>query len=315
MSKVILQPAGGENATRHLQDTILNRVSLETIGSHVTSEQRSALARKFPSGSALVWGVVPGKGSNVTKWNRIEAHDTALFTGHGRIFGRAEVVERFESKALALELWGTDEDGETWEYLYFLDSYEECDIPYERFNELVGYEPSFVPLGFNVLTEEKSAEFLTAYNHSNLHPSEYIKALRAQQTLDREILASQRLEQQFLRQGLFGKDAIGTCCICGEAYPVGFLVAAHVKPRSECEPNELRDFKHIVAPMCRFGCDELYERGYIGVEGGSIVAVVSEPTSDMLEIYREDLVGRACTAWNEQSSRYFEWHLTRHRGT
>ena len=61
-----------------------------------------------------------------------------------------------------------------------------------------------------------------------------------------------------------------TCCIYNKKYPVSFLVAAHIKKRAECTLDEKKDFLNIVAPMCKMGCDELYEKGYIGVVDGSV---------------------------------------------
>src|SRR5262245_46109236 len=69
-----------------------------------------------------------------------------------------------------------------------------------------------------------------------------------------------------------GHDGTGTCALCGRTYPVAFLVAAHVKQRASCSEEERRDWAHVVMPLCKFGCDDLYEHGYVSVEpGGKIV--------------------------------------------
>ena len=49
------------------------------------------------------------------------------------------------------------------------------------------------------------------------------------------------------------------------------LVAAHIKKRAACSLEEKKDYKSIVMPMCSFGCDYLYERGYIAVSDGKII--------------------------------------------
>jgi hypothetical protein len=46
--------------------------------------------------------------------------DVALFSREGRIFSAGVVVKKIHNAALARHLWGEDEEGETWEYMYFL---------------------------------------------------------------------------------------------------------------------------------------------------------------------------------------------------
>ena len=53
-----------------------------------------------------------------------------------------------------------------------------------------------------------------------------------------------------------------------------FLVAAHIKKRSVCTDAEKRDLKYVAMSACKFGCDELFERGYIAVadDGGLLLS-------------------------------------------
>ncbi len=93
---------------------------------------------------------------------------------------------------------------------------------------------------------------------------------------DAEIKTLRRTEQDYLRSQLFKGNEYFECGICGNKYPVLFLVAAHIKKRSECTLKEQND-KSIVMPMCNFGCDELYENGYISVKQGKVVQIKKEP--------------------------------------
>ena len=65
-------------------------------------------------------------------------------------------------------------------------------------------------------------------------------------------------------------------------------------------------------PMCRFGCDELYERGFIGVEEGRIVALAGGDATTAMRHYIARIEGADCPFWNEQSAQYFRWHLEAH---
>jgi len=57
---------------------------------------------------------------------------------------------------------------------------------------------------------------------------------------------------------------------------------------------------------CKFGCDYLFEVGFIGVNGGKLL--VSPALQDQVAIqYSEKIKGRAVSV-SEKQSRYFEWH-------
>jgi hypothetical protein len=91
--------------------------------------------------------------------------------------------------------------------------------------------------------------------------------------LDREHSAIGRVEQGFLRHQLFGDVEEGSCSLCGRRLPTSLLVAAHIKPRSECSRCERLDSEHVVFSLCLLGCDALYERGLVGVRRGGEICL------------------------------------------
>ncbi len=122
-----------------------------------------------------------------------------------------------------------------------------------------------------------------------------------------------RTEQGFLRNTLFGNSVAGECAICGRSLPVGLLVAAHIKKRAECSETEKADYQHNVVPMCVFGCDGLFERGYIVVVDGA-VAVGQARRADLtpaVATYLKTIEGRPVPAW-ATCSQYFDWHYQHH---
>jgi predicted restriction endonuclease len=90
--------------------------------------------------------------------------DLALFAREGRIFSVGTVVKKLHNSELARELWKEDEDGHTWEYMYFLTGIHPVSISYEEFNVAAGYAERNVIQGFSVLSEEKSITVLATLN-------------------------------------------------------------------------------------------------------------------------------------------------------
>jgi hypothetical protein len=72
-----------------------------------------------------------------------------------------------------------------------------------------------------------------------------------------------------LQDWLFKDKETEKCAICGRTFSCSSLVAAHKKKRSKCSEEERTD-PYIVMPVCVFGCDFLYERGYFHVKAGYI---------------------------------------------
>lgn len=130
-------------------------------------------------------------------------------------------------------------------------------------------------------------------------------------TLDRVSQVKIRTEQAQLRSLLAGNRTSANCALCGHTYPMEFLVAAHIKKRSECTDEERRDLHHVAMLSCTFGCDALYESGWITVDyHGHIQA--TPPTTDTPEgTFRQRLLqlhGQPCRAHTPASEPYFAWH-------
>ena len=205
----------------------------------------------------------------------------------------------------------------TWEYIYFISEVFEREIPYKEFNSVVGYDPNFVIQGFNVLNEEKSQSLLNYYNleSSTFIPTSYLKDYITEfgdKDLDKESTSTARLEQSALRRILLDSKLQAKCCICGEFYPANLLVAAHIKKRSACSNSEKMDVPNVAALMCKFGCDDLYEKGYIGVKDGTVVRIYSTVTTDSTDVYLRKIVGKQCLKWSHSTEEYFKWHFDKH---
>lgn len=125
-------------------------------------------------------------------------------------------------------------------------------------------------------------------------------------------ISSVRKEQQRLRAQLLAGKPAGTCSICGNQFPVDFLVAAHIKPRQFCSDDEKRDLNNVATLMCKTGCDAAYENGYILVEQGTVIKNQARVTTPELDGFLAKIAGRSVSNW-AQSEAYYIQHAQMHQ--
>jgi hypothetical protein len=122
--------------------------------------------------------------------------------------------------------------------------------------------------------------------------------------------ATVRLEQRILRKYLLAGRTSADCALCGERFPVDLMIAAHIKRRANCNDSERRNYANNLMAVCAFGCDDLFERGYIAVNRGRIIAGARRPPIGPVQTRVAELTGRGCLRWNARSAPFFTWHRT-----
>lgn len=131
--------------------------------------------------------------------------------------------------------------------------------------------------------------------------------LAQKKSLDQNGISINRKEQALLRKLLVGSSSVGVCTLCEKSFPVNILVAAHIKKRSKCSIDEKLDFTKIATLMCKFGCDELYEKGYIYVDQGTLKKNIKMETTLHMDELIKPLEGKDICNWQERSD-YYDWH-------
>jgi hypothetical protein len=272
----------------------------------------------FCGDEVAVWGVTEGKkGQNKTKWKRLQTGDIALLYKKKKIFNKSRISLCIHNEDLAKNLWKTNSEGKTWEYIYFLDQLQDIDLSIEHFNEAIGYKPNYIIQGFNVLEEEKAnviAELLGETGRSiditeeNTSFKEIQAKIDALEITDLPSSTKARQESQLFRKYLFGKSKQSICDICGRSLPSHLLVAAHIKPRSDCTEQEKRDL-NVVFRACKLGCDELFEKSYLIVDDRGVIVGTDnlKKSTQSLRDYAANLIDKKCVAFNENNQQYFLW--------
>ena len=60
--------------------------------------------------------------------------------------------------------------------------------------------------------------------------------------------------------------------------------------------------------MCHFGCDKLYENGYIGVDNG-VVKVLKWTNEEFVDDKLKSLENKEVIGYTENNKKYFDEHL------
>jgi hypothetical protein len=116
-----------------------------------------------------------------------------------------------------------------------------------------------------------------------------------------------RKEQSILRAMLFKGLQETKCAVCHRNFPIELMVAAHVKPRSKCSTSERRN-PHVVMPVCKVGCDDFFEKGYLIVdEMGKIFRNTTMNYSSELNSILMEYEGKYCTHFNQNTEDFFKY--------
>lgn len=320
MPRVIVQPARNAESAKNYAKTVETPISLSTTSKHLNAQDQSALTRLHPSGGVPVWGTTAGeKGQMETRWNRISTGDVVLFTGRNEVFKVATVTHKFRSATLADELWEkkvtANNHKASWEFMYSFNQPVDVSISYDQIKQALN-GLAFPTREFSVLNEDQSDRILSYLESVSSTPpplpssAATRRVLREFDEMESEYLAKRRVEQSYLRQYLLS-GAKGECWLCGRNFAAEFLVAAHIKKRSHCTPEEKADIPAIAMLACKFGCDELFERGMVVVGQHGKITTMKRLTDPSARTYVEEyLKGRFIGGWAERapSHRYFSAH-------
>jgi len=146
--------ASNTEAYQHYIDTIERGFFVSRINDFITPEQSHALKNIFGSGPLKAWGATPSVG-NIKTWEKMKIGDPVLIYRKGHFEYYAFVTFKIHNQAVAKELWNTNSDGRTWEYMYFFDHLTEISVPVKVFNEALNYVSHYNPYGFGAVDKKK----------------------------------------------------------------------------------------------------------------------------------------------------------------
>jgi hypothetical protein len=313
--KIILQPIGNKSGLENYKKTIKEPIDIKKYEKLFDNNLKNNLYNTSPSGKSAIWGIAAGNNNiNKNKWQKISLGDVVLFCSDKKIICSGIIQYKFHSSILAEEIWGKDSNNNTWEYIYFLDEIKNLEITYKEFNKFVGYKENNIIRAFSILKSKNSEKFLLHYGLlSNRHindvsDKDFEIAVDCLDELDLKVTSFRRKEQSMLRKILLSNKDTYKCFICNRNMNSEYLVGAHVKPRSHCTNDEKKDLKGIAMLACRFGCDYLFELGFIGLND-ELKLIISNKLQDQVALkYIEGFHNKKRFPL-EQQIKYFEWHF------
>jgi HNH endonuclease len=120
MTQMFVFTAGSANARQHLLDSIENPIDEETVFDSFGPSYREELEGIREQGNGFyAWGAVPGEG-NIHTWRAMKPGDYVLCVYDNNYHYVARVLDKYNHREFAERVWGTNDDGETWQYMYFL---------------------------------------------------------------------------------------------------------------------------------------------------------------------------------------------------
>ncbi|OZD12020.1 MULTISPECIES: hypothetical protein [Nocardiaceae] len=117
-----------------------------------------------------------------------------------------------------------------------------------------------------------------------------------------------RIEQRGLRAYLLAGRTEASCGLCGRLLPTALLVAGHIKPRAHCTNQERWNYRAIAMLACLFGCDALFEHGFIAVDDDGTIVEGRATTNKELTRASAELIGSTCPAFDETRAGAFRAH-------
>ena len=109
-----------KQAQRNLANSVENSIDEQMVFASFASAQWNELECIQAEGDGFyAWGAVPGP-QNLRHWKLMKPGDFVLCVSDNVYRYVARVIAKYDRRQFAKHVWGTKDDGETWQYMYFL---------------------------------------------------------------------------------------------------------------------------------------------------------------------------------------------------
>lgn len=178
--------ASSKKAVENLKSTIEKDFPIGDYTSRLESSLISELKNEGVDKNVRMWGLRPGT-LNTPRWESIKKGDRLLVYTKGEFKYYCEVLAKTNSQELASFAWG-HEDEKTWQHIIFIRIIKKIEIKREVFNQFFDYNPKFVPLGFNCVSNDRLTKKIQMFEDID-RVIEYLSETFKEIALTPEVLA------------------------------------------------------------------------------------------------------------------------------
>jgi hypothetical protein len=143
----------------HFEDTVVNGIPLGYLEERIDDADFNKL-KELNSDIVRAWGFVPN--AKVKEWEKLKEGDLVLFYANKGFFHMAVVHSKTHNQTVAQSLWETDDQGRTWEYMFFIKEGKSIQLPYDPTilikANLESYAPNHIVQGAQLLTGRNAEE-------------------------------------------------------------------------------------------------------------------------------------------------------------
>ncbi|WP_321993973.1 HNH endonuclease signature motif containing protein [Clostridium butyricum] len=142
-----------DKSQENLQITIYNKVNLRKYEELLTDKEKNDLDKLNLLKGCHMWGAEPGP-QNSTRWEKVKSGDRIIGFSNKKFICYGPILYKIHNKKLAEAVWGTNKEGETWEYINVFGELQYIDLSRERLNYLFEYKHNRSPQGFSNIRAE-----------------------------------------------------------------------------------------------------------------------------------------------------------------
>lgn len=154
---LVLFDITSELARQHFEKTVQLGTTISEIAKFEPTTK--TFSGKMLGDRVRVWGLEPTQKNN-NGWNRLNGGDLALFFDGKKFRSMARIFGKTRNESLGRALWGSGENGKTWELICFVEKPTEVNIETSSFAAGFGYNSAFKPLGFMIVDANRVDDFL-----------------------------------------------------------------------------------------------------------------------------------------------------------
>ena len=111
--------ASNPDAKRHIEVSVAHWIEPVVCEAHFEATVLDEVRQKSADGHFYAWGARPGDG-NERNWNALQTGDHVLVYQDGIYTYWTRVIAKHRNEGFAEAIWKRHSDGDTWEYMYFL---------------------------------------------------------------------------------------------------------------------------------------------------------------------------------------------------